>query len=148
MNELEITSNNAVTQAVADKRQLADLMSRVLKKDEHYGIIPGTQKPTLYKSGAEIIARVFGIHAKMEVTERELEGGHREYRVMCQMFRNTDMMAVGEGLGMCSSKESNTGTGRGPKILTLKMSIIRCLRWPKSVLSWMPLFLLPPLRTL
>lgn len=101
-----ITNNNAVTQAVEDKRQLADLMNRVLKKDEHYGIIPGTQKPTLYKSGAEIIARVFGIHAKMEVTERDVEGGHREYRVMCQMFRNADMMAVGEGLGMCSSKES------------------------------------------
>lgn len=102
----ELAANNAVNMAVEDKRQLADLMSRVLKKDEHYGIIPGTSKPTLYKAGAEIIARVFNIHAEMDVTERELEGGHREYRVKCRMFRNTDMMAVGEGLGMCTSRES------------------------------------------
>lgn len=105
-NELTpINNNGAVDQAIADKRQLADLMSRVLKKDEHYGIIPGTHKPTLYKAGAEIIARTFGIHATMEVTKTNLKNGHREYEVICRMYKNSDGMPIGEGVGMCSTME-------------------------------------------
>jgi hypothetical protein len=94
-----------VDEMMYQKKRLAELMSKVLKKDEHYGVIPGTKKNTLYKSGAEIIALTFGVHPTFEVEMTDLKKGHREYEVSCQMFRNSDKMEVGGGVGMCSTME-------------------------------------------
>lgn len=103
MNNQLMTTDDILQQ----KRTIADLMSRVLKDGEHYGIIPGTKKPTLYKAGAEIIALTFGIHPEMTIQKTILEDGkHREYEVTCIMKRNSDGMVVGYGVGSCSSMES------------------------------------------
>jgi hypothetical protein len=69
----------------------------------HYGTIPGTPKPTLYKAGAEKILSTFGISADMEVADLSTPDCIR-YRVKV-IGRNPDGVIVGYGIGECSSDE-------------------------------------------
>ena len=81
------------------------VMSGVMRKDEHYGIIPGTKKNCLYKSGAEKLCMTFQLKAEFDVDERQLDNGHREYVVTCHLSnRNGDRVAT--GVGSCSTLES------------------------------------------
>ena len=96
----------SVEEILLQKAQLTELMKNVLKDKEHYGIIPGTKKRTLYKAGAEIVALCFGIHPEYEVERIDLPDGHVEYIVTCSMFRNSDGMKLAQGVGSCSSMES------------------------------------------
>src|SRR4051812_906365 len=53
-----------VEQAVERYRMLGEFISQVMKKDEDFGIIPGTEKPVLYKPGAEKLVTLFGMTPK------------------------------------------------------------------------------------
>jgi exosome complex RNA-binding protein Csl4 len=46
-----------------------EVMHTVMKPDVHYGKIPGTDKPTLYKNGAEVLCMVFRIAQSYEVVD-------------------------------------------------------------------------------
>jgi len=96
----------SVEEILLQKAQLTELMKKVLKDKEHYGLIPSTTKKTLYKAGAEIVALCFGIHPEFVVERIDLPDGHVEYIVTCKMFRNSDEMKLAEGVGSCSSMES------------------------------------------
>src|SRR3990167_3504056 len=48
----------------------------------HYGVIPGTDKPTLLKAGAEKIAETFRIAASYQIEDLSGKGFIR-YRVRC-----------------------------------------------------------------
>jgi len=81
------------------------VMAGVMRKDEHYGMIPGTKKNCLYKSGAEKLCMTFQLKAEFDVDERQLDNGHREYVVTCHLSnRNGDRVAT--GVGSCSTLES------------------------------------------
>jgi len=107
--EMTTQTNNAglsVEEILYQKAQLTELMKNVLKDKEHYGLIPGTKKKTLYKAGAEVVALCFGIHPEYEVERIDLPDGHVEYIVTCSMIRNSDGMKLAQGVGSCSSMES------------------------------------------
>lgn len=86
--------------------KIQHLMTAVMVKDEHYGTIPGTPKPTLYKAGAEKLSLIFRLAPDYEIAQTDLSGDHREYRVTCTMRHITSGQIVGQGVGMCSSRES------------------------------------------
>lgn len=69
----------------------------------HYGKIPGTPKPTLFKAGSELILSTFRISADMEVEDLSTEDCIR-YRVKC-IGRLPDGTIVGYGIGECSTDE-------------------------------------------
>lgn len=69
----------------------------------HYGKIPGTPKPTLFKAGSELILSTFRISADMEVEDISTEDCIR-YRVKC-IGRLPDGTVVGYGIGECSTDE-------------------------------------------
>jgi len=107
MDDLVVQNNGmTVQEMIHQKQRVGELMKFVLKDGEHYGVIPGTKKKTLFKSGAEVIALTFGIHPEMIIVKTDLPNGHREYEVTCKMFRNSDNMALASGVGSCSSMES------------------------------------------
>lgn len=81
------------------------IMKDVMKPDVHFGTIPGTDKPTLLKGGAEKLCLTFRLAVALAVTERDLGHDHREYEVRCTLTSPTGHV-VGEGLGVCSTKES------------------------------------------
>ena len=58
------------------KRQvhlIQEVMRDVMKKDEHFGIIPGCKKPSLYKPGAEKLSFVFRLAPEFRVERNDLQ---------------------------------------------------------------------------
>lgn len=96
--------------AVADvKRQvqkIQELMRDLMEEGQHFGVIPGTDKPTLLKPGAEKLSFTFRLVPEYEVIEREFQGGHREYRVSCRLIHQGTGTLAGQGVGICSTLES------------------------------------------
>jgi hypothetical protein len=85
---------------------IQEIMRQVMKKDEHYGIIPGTKKPTLYKPGAEKLCLTFRLDPELDVSLTALPEGHREYMVVCTMYHIDSGKRLGQGVGLCSTMET------------------------------------------
>ncbi len=80
---------------------IQDIMKNVMREDEHYGIIPGTKKPTLYKAGAEKLCLTFRLEPEYEIIKSIQEKDFVSYTVRCTLFP----MKV-SGLGSCNSREN------------------------------------------
>jgi len=82
------------------------LMSGVLVKEQHFGVIPGTKKPSLYKPGAEKLIMMFRLAPKYEIESVKHDNGHIEYRITCSLHQigSNDLWA--QGVGSCSTLES------------------------------------------
>src|SRR5258706_6382008 len=110
-----ITVDRAV-QLVEQKREF---MQRVMRKDEHYGVIAGTPKPTLYKPGAELLLSSMGLHPRYRDTAPAIEdwtgaehGGEPffRFRKTCMIARQTgpgpdDYVVIADAGGNCNSWE-------------------------------------------
>lgn len=70
----------------------------------HYGKIPGTPKPTLYKPGAEVLCMTFRIDPKFKVEDLSTPDAIR-YRVTCAGIHQTTGIELAEGLGEASTSE-------------------------------------------
>jgi hypothetical protein len=81
-----------------------EVMRSIMKEDTHYGVIPGTKKPSLYKPGAEVLCVTFRIADKYEVEDLTVDGMAR-YRVRCVGVHQVSEIVLGEGMGECSSHE-------------------------------------------
>lgn len=84
---------------------IQQMMREVMKPDVHYGRIPGTDKDTLYKPGAEKICLTFRLAATFHVEHTDMPNAHREYAVRCTLTSPSGSV-VGEGIGVCSTMES------------------------------------------
>lgn len=76
--------------------------------DLDYGIIPGTQKPTLLKPGAEKIAKLLGLSDQYEILDKS-EDWHQplfRYLIKCRLIHLATGSIISEGLGECNSMES------------------------------------------
>ena len=82
---------------------MQDVMQQVMQKDTHYGVIPGTKQPSLYKAGAEKIMSTFRLAADPEV-EQLGENGEIHYRVKVRIL-SAGGNFLGAGIGECSSSE-------------------------------------------
>ena len=80
------------------------VMQAIMKKDTHYGTIPGTPKPTLYKPGAEVLCVTFRVAPKYRVEDLSTDLVAR-FRVTCLGVHQTTNIELGEGVGECSSAE-------------------------------------------
>ena len=81
-------------------------MRRAMHDGEHYGVIPGTQKPTLLKPGAEKLCLLFRLAPSYDVTRREMDGGHIEYEVACELRHITSDSLIASGVGLCTTMET------------------------------------------
>lgn len=101
-------------QAVQIRETVASIKARVqlvqqvrkdlMKKDVHFGRIPGTDKDTLYKPGAELIALAFQF-APRHTVEDLSDFDVVRYRVRCELWSRETGAFVGEGQGEASSNE-------------------------------------------
>ena len=88
-------------------RRLNYIYLHLLQKGTDYGTIPGTQKPTLYKAGAELLAMSLGLRTETsEITEtREMFG-----ITMITSSAHTEVFwgetKIGDGYGSRSSAET------------------------------------------
>lgn len=85
--------------------QLIQQVTRaVMKEGVHFGTIPGTPKPTLYKPGAEVLCVTFRIAPSYRVEDLS-DGDSIRYRVTCLGTHQTTGVVLGEGMGEASSNE-------------------------------------------
>lgn len=94
-----LTANAVVARA----RLIQEVMTKLMKKDTHYGVIPGTQKPTLYKPGAEQLLVTFRIAPDSPVVEDLSTPDNVRYRVTRRGLSNGQIVAA--GVGEASSDE-------------------------------------------
>ena len=73
-----------------------------------YGIIPGTKKKTLLKSGAEKLCEIYGMYDEYEIVAKveEWDRGLFDYELRCVLKSRRDDSIIGTGLGSCSTFES------------------------------------------
>lgn len=106
MNDMVIHQEHRLTavEIRANVNLVQEVMQAVMKKDTHYGTIPGTPKPTLYKPGAEVLAATFRIAVSYQV--EDLSGADfSRYRVTAIGTHQTTGIVMGSGMGECSSNE-------------------------------------------
>jgi hypothetical protein len=107
-NAIEMYGKKPLTamQIKAQVQLIQEVMEAVMKKDHHYGIIPGTPKPTLYKPGAEKLLSTFHIGADPSeyITDLSTEDEIR-YRIAVKGFSQALGTLLGVGIGECSSNE-------------------------------------------
>lgn len=102
--ESNIISVEAVVRQIA---LVKELYRRVLVEGVHYGKIPGVNKPSLYKPGAEQLMTMFKLVDKIEKEDIiDLGNGHREYRLTLGLYHKLTGQFWGQGIGSCSTMES------------------------------------------
>lgn len=116
---LEVSTPLGVQDILAQVRLIQEVMQAVMRDGEHFGKIPGCgDKPTLLQPGAQKLLMTFRLAPEYEVNERELERGHREYRVTCTLKSIQSQNVVGQGVGCCSTMEGKFRYRVAPKKLT------------------------------
>jgi hypothetical protein len=106
--EVAVLEPRAVTltaaQIKAQVQLIQQVMKAVMKDGVHYGIIQGTDKPTLYKAGAEVLLATFRIAVDPQIEDLSTEDVVR-YRIRCVGTHQTSGTVMGAGIGECSSGE-------------------------------------------
>jgi len=85
--------------------QFQQVIQRTLRQNHDYGIVPGSEKPTLLKPGAEKILMMMGLRSEFEIVDstRDWEKGFFQYQVRCKLYKGD--LLITEGLGCCNTKE-------------------------------------------
>jgi len=85
---------------------IQNVMADVMQEGEHYGTIPGCDKPSLLQPGAEKLGLTFRLAPEFSIETSDLGKGHREHRVTCSLTHIPTGQRIGQGVGSCSTMES------------------------------------------
>lgn len=88
---------------------LDELYRGVMQKGTDYDEVPGTDKPTLLKPGAEMLGQMFGLTPSYEELPGSIEDWERgffHYKVRCTLTHRESGVVVAQGIGSCNSLES------------------------------------------
>lgn len=107
MNDL-VRVDRQLPQTAADVRAhvnlIQEVMQAVMQEGTHFGKIPGTPKPSLWKPGAEVLGTTFRIASSYRIDDLSTPDSVR-YRVVCVGTHQATGTVLGEGVGECSSDE-------------------------------------------
>ncbi len=125
-----------IAEIIEQQNALRQFIKQALVKDRDYGEIPGIDKPTLLKPGAERINAAYGVIARFSIVEREIdhdrenkwrkekrvydrgtwtgetqtiEGlsyGLYRFVILCELVHRETGIVVGSCVGSCSTLES------------------------------------------
>jgi hypothetical protein len=78
MDTFELTTitdemQSSITHMAQMRNALIAFTKEVLVKDQDYGVVPGVQKPTLLKPGAEKLMNLYGLSVEFECTDKVLD---------------------------------------------------------------------------
>jgi hypothetical protein len=82
------------------------VVQKTLKREHDFGVIPGTNKHTLLKPGAEKILMMFGLTSEYELIDKieDFTKGFFSYSIKCILTKNGNKIT--EGVGQCNTYES------------------------------------------
>lgn len=86
---------------------LKEYVREHMTEGEDYGIIPGGNKPTLFKPGAEKLNAVFGLSPLVEINNRieDWDSSFVAYEVKVTLLNKRTQVIEAEGVGSCNSRE-------------------------------------------
>ena len=102
MTRSEITVGELVEQSA----MIEAAMQEAMKPGLHYGQIRGIKKPTLLKPGAEKLLVLFRLAPEYESEKIWHDDGHLTVVTVCTLRHIHSGTEVGQGEGLCSSRES------------------------------------------
>lgn len=107
-NNLAIIDTVEIQQVQATMNKISQfqqVIQKTLHQGHDFGIIPGTDKPTLLKPGAEKILMMMGLRSEFEIADstRNFEKGFFQYQVRCKLLKGD--ILITEGLGSCNTRE-------------------------------------------
>jgi hypothetical protein len=100
-----------VARVVAMRAAAEEVVEKVLRENEHYGVIPGTTqegkkpKKVLLLPGAEVLCQVFRLRPEFHeiaVVERD---DFIYYKIKCKLFHSVSGELLGEALGSANTRE-------------------------------------------
>jgi hypothetical protein len=89
---------------VARVQRVREVMRDLMEEGVHFGKVPGTQKPSLWKPGAELLLMTFRIGPRLEVEDLSNHDEIR-YRVKVIGFAQVSGESLAEGIGEASTNE-------------------------------------------
>ena len=103
---IDSIQTNAIVETMQKISIFQTVIQKNLKPDHDYGVIPGTEKPTLLKPGAEKILMLMGLTSEYEVIEKvqDYENGFFAFTVKAILTKNG--VKITEGVGHANTKES------------------------------------------
>lgn len=98
--------SRVVDELEAQVHLVREAMERTLVKGVHYGTIPGTQKPSLWQPGAEMIAQLFQFQTELVRTDQheDWDKGIFAYTYKCRLV-NRHGELITEREATCSTGE-------------------------------------------
>lgn len=101
---LPVVERKTASEMVAQAQLLQQVMSEVMRPGAHYGNVPGTDKPVLFKAGSEILLSTFRIAAIPDVFDLSTQDCVK-FRVLVKGVHQTTGIVLGVGVGECSTDE-------------------------------------------
>jgi len=90
---------------VARVDKIKDIAKRVMQEGHHFGKIPGVDKPSLLKPGAEVLCLTFQLAPKFKLKEKR-QGAHLEVIAECTLVHVPSGAVLGSAIGSCSTLEA------------------------------------------
>lgn len=122
------------------------VMRDVMQKDVDYGVIPGTDKPSLFKPGAEKLCVTFRLTADDPMIDAVQDGTvDIRYRVRVPV-RSSDGSVLAVGIGECSTGEEKYRWRRPvhPKEFDAAPEDMRREKWTRGGDVWQQVRVSPP----
>jgi hypothetical protein len=94
-----------VEEILAQAAKIKAVMKQAMEDGVHFGTIPGTPKPTLFKPGAEKLCLLFRLDPQYLSTET-FQGEHLMVKSVCTLWHIPSGQRFGSGEGSCSTRES------------------------------------------
>lgn len=143
-NELVAASPSSVDRPAtaaevrAQVNLIQEVMRAVMKDGVHFGVIPGTDKPTLYKAGAEKVLMTFRIASTVGAIEDLSTLDEIRYRLTVRGVSQASGVVLGEGVGECSSSEEKYRWRRPvhPKEFEAMPEDRRREKWTRTGETW------------
>lgn len=108
IQELVLPDTDTLIRELKEVRQFQATVKKLLIEGSDWGVIPGTQKPTLLKPGAEKIDKILHLADTYEIANQveDWDKGFFHYQFRCRLIIIGTDIVVSEGMGSCNSKES------------------------------------------
>lgn len=102
---LAVTAPVQATDLVERLDKIREAMSTAMQEGVDYGRIPGTDKPTLLKPGAEKLAVLFRLDVQTTHDERLGPGDHLTVPAYTMVYDAPTGTRLGRGEGLCTTRE-------------------------------------------
>src|SRR5262245_32320746 len=95
----------SVDEIVEQKDKIRQVMEAVMKSGIHYGVIPGVNKPSLFKPGAEAINVALRLAPHYDSEKVFHDDGHLTVIAKCTLKHIPTDLTIATGEGLCTTKE-------------------------------------------